>query len=283
MNPKMLKGALLLRRNLIVLLISFIFFNNILFSLPFFNLWFASPVQYIIGLPLHQFTTFMMSLLVYAGFVAQSLTSSKFRKEFEQRELVSGIKKIHEESRQNAKILKRKLEYSAQARLDNVMREADEIVHSFMTGDRNYLKVRTVQQALKLTSAYVKLADMFRIRSLASGNERISQLAKRINTNSSNLNTVRDSGVASELKKVIEADERMIESLKNEKLELERIDARLQYMESTLGMLKYNVISNLESEDFLNNLETEVIEADALNSVLNDHYEERREGQRLRF
>jgi hypothetical protein len=197
--------------------------------------------------------------------------------------MINGIRRSAEECRINARNLGRKLEPKAQLRLNNMLRESDEIVQSFLGGDKNYLKVRVVQQSLKLTASYIKLADMFRVRASASNNERISQLARRINANTSNLNSVRDVGIASELKRVIEADEMMIESLKNERLELDKIDARLQYMESTIGMLKYNIISNLESDDILNNLETDVFEAGALNEVLNERFGERREDRRLRL
>jgi hypothetical protein len=52
-------------------------------------------------------------------------------------------------------------------------------------------------------------------------------------------------------------------------------------MESTISMLRYNIISNIESEDILNALESEVSEADALNTVLNERYEEKRSRNRI--
>jgi len=87
--------------------------------------------------------------------------------------------------------------------------------------------------------------------------------------------------VANEISRVIENDEKMIESLKGDRAELERIDARLQYMESTIGMLKYNIVSNLESEEALRTLDTELNEASAINAVLGERNEERRR-ERLR-
>ena len=264
----------MLRRNIIALLIAYIAVRLAVPRMP------ADIAGMVYTFP---FGLYLIPIATYAGFTIQSLTSREFRDNYEQKEMIVNIRKMAEECRQNARLLSRKLEPKAQERLNNMLKESDEIVHSFLSGDKNYLKVRVVQQSLKLTSSYIKLADMFRVRSSASNDERISQLARRINANTSNLNTVRDTGIANELRRVIEADERMIESLKNERLELDIIDARLQYMESAIGMLKYNIISNLESDDILNSLEEDVQEAGALNEVLSERYGERREERRIRL
>jgi len=280
-RPGLLKGALLLRRNLIALGTAFVALRLLLPRIPFLVTYenaFANR-----GYTIFEVIIFGLSLAVYGGFVIQSMLSPEFRETLEQREVINEIRKASEECHQAVRNLKRKLDPGAQQRLSNVLKESDEIVQSFLGGDKNFLKVRAVRQSLKLTLAYIRLADMFRVRASASSGDRISQLARRINANTSNLNNARDPGVSDELKRVIAADERMIESLKNERFELERIDARLQYMESSIGMLKYNIISNLESEDILRNLESDVHEADALNSVLNERYDERREEKRLRL
>ena len=57
--------------------------------------------------------------------------------------------------------------------------------------------------------------------------------------------------------------------MKNEK-DLERISARLDYMESTVNMFKHQIMSSIESEDMLEQLETAVNEAEALDAVLDE-------------
>ena len=281
MKPSIIKGALLLRRNIIALVASYIILYN---ALPrVFMGVMANADANAANFSSMTYIRFGLALAIYGGFVAQSMLSKDFRENVNQKEKINAIKKELEICHQNVRNLKRKLEPKAQQRLDNLLRESDEIVQSFLNGNKSTLKEQVVRQSLKLTSAYITLADMFRVRSSASNSERISQLARRINTNTNNLNSVRDEGIADELKRVIEADERMIESLKNERLELDKIDARLQYMESTIGMLKYNIISNLESEDTLNHLESDVHEADVLNTVLTERYDERREERRIRL
>ena len=281
MKSSLLKGALLLRRNIVALIASLVILNFVAPRLPVAP--FMAPEVYEQILAVNPYPALLLSLAVYAIFVLQSMSSREFKESIAQKEIINKIRKTSEANQLNARILKRKLEPNAQQRLDNMLRESNEIVHSFLTGNKGHLKEQVVQQSLKLTSAYITLADMFRVRSSASNAERISQLAKRINANTGNMNSVKDRGIADELKRVIDADERMIESLKNERLELDKMDARLQYMESTIGMLKYNIISNLESEDILSHLESDVHEADVLNTVLNERYDERREARRARL
>ena len=266
MKFDILKGAFFLRRNLLALLISVIVTSQFLRGLPYFDVF-----QYV------------LPIAAYLGFVGQSLSSRSFRDDYTKHALINEIRKSLEECRLAARNLKRNLEINAQQRLTTVLNESEEIFLSFMNGEKSPLKTRAVQQSLKLTLAYIKLADMFRIRSSATGGEKISQLARRINANVNSINGVKDPGIADELRRVVEADERILESLKGERLELEKIDARLQYMESSISMLKYNIISNLESEDILSHLETDVHEADAMNSVLNERFDEKREARRIRL
>ncbi|MDR1439932.1 MAG: hypothetical protein LBJ10_07975 [Clostridiales bacterium] len=190
--------------------------------------------------------------------------------------MLDGIKRVIQNCQIKARYLKRSLDETGQKRLGKVIQDVGEMARSFMAGDKSPLKIQIMQKTLKLTEMYVKLIDDFSKRLRTSVSSEISNIANRINTNTSNLNNARDAGVAAEIRRVIESDERMIESLKGERKELEKLDARLQFMESTIGMLKYNLIYNLDSEDMLKKLETEIDEATAINFALSDLHEERR-------
>jgi hypothetical protein len=65
-------------------------------------------------------------------------------------------------------------------------------------------------------------------------------------------------------------DEKIIVRIKEEKLDLERISAKLNYMESMVNMFKQQILSSIESEDMLEKLETAVNEATALDNVLDE-------------
>jgi hypothetical protein len=65
-------------------------------------------------------------------------------------------------------------------------------------------------------------------------------------------------------------DEKMINRVKDEKKDLERISAKLEYIESTVNMFKHQILSSIESDEMLEKLEKAVNEATALDNVLED-------------
>lgn len=86
---------------------------------------------------------------------------------------------------------------------------------------------------------------------------------------------MKDDRMLDDINNVIEMDEKAIQRVKDERNELERIHARLDYIESMLNMFKHQIISSIESEEMVEKLETAVNEATALDSVL----QERRRNQ----
>ena len=270
MKSEHIKGALLRGRNILFFATAWVAGDRIIESLSVFQQG-TEPYVVMAG-----------ALLVYAAFVVQSLASPSFRAECEKKNLIKKIRKMSSDCYHQARSMKRRLSVSEQKRLEQVVADTEEVVNSFFASDKSYVKVKVVEKALSLTALYTKMFSMYLSRMKASDGGQISFLAKRINANTSNLNTIRDMGTREEVKKVIANDEKIIESLKNERTELDKLNARLQYMESTISMLKYNIISNLESENILETLESEVDEADALNTVLSSRFEEKRERGRVK-
>jgi len=223
------------------------------------------------------------SLLIYAVFAAQTVFDAKFRASYNAKKTDAEIRAAQSAMHAQARNMRRQLDHIYDQRLATVLRETDEAAGSYFNGEKNEIKQRIAQKSISLASMYMKLLDVYHKRARASHTEQISFLARRINTNTSNLNNVRDPAIADEIRRVIETDEKMITTLKGERSELDKLDARLQYMESTVSMLKYNAVSNLESDELLRSLEADVDEAAAINAVLTDRQEEARGGYRLRL
>jgi hypothetical protein len=263
------KGALLHGRNILAFVAALIAGNYLLDSWMVIDKS-AEPYVIMAG-----------ALLVYTVFVGQSLMSAKSRAEFEKKDMIKKVRKMSADCYSQARSMKRRLSVSDQKRLGQVIADTEEVVNSFFNSDKSYLKLRIVEKTLGMTALYTKMFSIYLSRLKSSDAGQISHLARRINTNTSNLNTIRDHTTRDEVRKVIANDEKVIESLKNERIEVEKLNARLQYMESTISMLRYNIISNIESEDILSALESEVSEADALNTVLNERYEEKRSRSRV--
>jgi hypothetical protein len=115
----------------------------------------------------------------------------------------------------------------------------------------------------------------YSIRSKELSEINISDLMNKINANRRKLSFMKDGRMLEDITSIIEMDEKVIQRVKDEKNELERIHARLEYIESMLSMFKHQIVSSVESEEMVEKLETAVNEATALDNVL----QERRRNQ----
>ena len=70
-------------------------------------------------------------------------------------------------------------------------------------------------------------------------------------------------------------DERMIDRHKEERRDLERADAMMEYVKSTVGMLRHQINSGLDSEKNLENIENILNEAVAFENVLSERNKRR--------
>ncbi|HHW47193.1 MAG TPA: hypothetical protein GXX14_01055 [Clostridiaceae bacterium] len=215
------------------------------------------------------------AIAVYIVSILQSLVSRKFHEKFNQREKIRNIQNLNFACLRLSHEAKKHTNPRYAQKLRKVMEDKDDIVNSFFRGERSYLKEKIVEQTLNLVVSYIKLLTNFCIRNRELSEIDVGAITNRINQNLRKLNFVNDPVAAEDLKKVIEMDEKIIKRVKEEKQELERIGAKLDYMESTVHMFKHQIISSIESEEMLETLETAVNEAAALDSVL----EERRKSR----
>lgn len=210
------------------------------------------------------------ALLVYMAFVLQTVSSRKFQDKFMHKMKVRQIQKLNYSCLRLANEAKRNLPQQYFQRLKKVMNDKNEIVDSFFKGERNYLKEKIVEQTLNLVLSYVKLLNNFCMRNKELAAVDVGEIANRINMNTRKLGFAKDPYSMDDIKRVIEMDEKIITRLKEEKKDLERITTKLDYMESTVNMFKHQIMSNIESEEMLDKLETAVNEAAALDSVLQE-------------
>jgi len=209
-------------------------------------------------------------IAVYLGFVLQTLLSKEFHEEFNRREKIRKIQDLNFSCLRLASEAKRHTNPTYAQKLRKVMEDKDDILNSFFRGERSYLKEKIVEQTLNLVISYIRLLTNFCIRSREMASVDVSAITERINTNIRKLNFVRDPQTAADLRSVIEMDEKLINRLKEERNELDRISAKLDYMQTTVNLLKHQILSSIESEDMIETLETAINEAVALDNVLEE-------------
>jgi len=225
--------------------------------------------------PLFEPFTYPAAFGVYVLVTIQTLASKKFHEEFNSRQKIRHIQDLNYTCLRLFSEAKRHANPAYYQKLRKVMDDKNDIVDSFFRGEKSYLKERIVEQTLNLVISYIKLLTNLCIRSRELDEINIAEITDRINLNMRKLSFVKDPHDLEDLKKVIEMDEKVLNRIKDEKRELERINIKLDYMESTISMFKHQAISSIESEEMLEKLEQAVNEAAALDSVL----EERRKNR----
>jgi len=209
-------------------------------------------------------------LAVYAAAALQTLSSKKYQEEFNRSEKQRNIRELNRTASKLAAEARKNVNNTYMQKLKKVMRDKDDIYASYIKDEYSFLKEKIVEQTLNLVISYLKLLNNFCIRSRELSGVDVSAAASRINENNRRLSFVKDARIAEDIRKVIEMDEKLIDRLKDEKKELERISAKLDYMESTVNMFKHQIMSSIENEDMLEQLETAINEAEALDNVLED-------------
>lgn len=264
MKSKFLLSAIFRFRNISILLAA-LFLLIMEGGVPGQNLGGANLTGLFIGWP-----AYLGAAALYILLVIQSLSSKDFNEKFNHKQKLKLIQDLNYSCLKLAAEAKKHTNATYFQKLKKVMDDKNDIVNSFFRGEKGYLKEKIVEQTLNLVVSYIKLLTNFCIRSRELNEVDVSTIANRVNTNARKLSFASDINAADDIKKVIEMDEKIISRLKDEKRDLERISAKLDYMESTVNMFKHQIISSIESEDMLEKLETAVNEASALDSVLEE-------------
>ena len=278
MDYKMLISAAIKLKNLLIpaaLFVALAFADN----LGLFGFLYASTGQNVV-----QALIYIISFAGYIGAVIKTLSNEDFREEYEFRQKVKKIQDLNLISRRLGTQARKLSDSQMMAQLRKVIEDKEEIVRSFFrtygakgTLQRKYLKETIVEQTLNMVVSYLKLFINYSIRKKQVSKNKEDEIAARIDINTRKLGFCQDFRTVEELEKVIELDTKILESIKEEKRELEIVAAKLDYMQSMVNMFKHQVVSSLESEDMLEKLETVVNEATALDNVL----EERKRKNRL--
>lgn len=214
--------------------------------------------------------------VVYLAMVIQSMFSNDYREEVKRREKKREINELNRQCTKLSYEARNAANPIQKQKLRKIMQDRNEIFNSLKRGDEySYLKEKIVEQSLKLVISYMRLMSNYSIRIKELSEINISDVMNKINANRRKLSFLKDERMLEDIKSIIEMDEQAIVRVKEEKNELERIHARLDYIESMLNMFKHQIISSIESEEMVEKLETAVNEATALDSVL----QERRRNQ----
>lgn len=217
----------------------------------------------------------MIGLAGYIFFVIQTLRSDDFRKEVSTEETIERIRSLNAECTKLYLASRRRVIRSVDSRIRLMMAEKEDLMKEFAENTRDVIKQKIVEQALNLIKAYIKLMVNFTVR----GNELIdidvNKIKDRINANTRKMGFMRDPNAIADMQKAIDMDQKMLERIETEKYELERVSAKLDYMESTIRMFKHRLLTSESDDGAFSEIESIVNEATALDNVLNENRKSR--------
>ncbi|HOM02650.1 MAG TPA: hypothetical protein PLH43_07480 [Acetivibrio sp.] len=206
--------------------------------------------------------------VLYFALVLRSFTDEKFQESFFHKEKEKEIKKLNKTCLQMVADTKKYTNSTYYKKLFALIKDKDEILKEYNKDKSNHIKERIAEYALNLSVSYLNLLKDFCIRSKAIERTNINSLMERLSQNTRKLNFTEDPKVYEDIKRIVEMDEKIINRLKEEKSDLERLDVKLDYIKSTVSMLKHQINSSLESQETLESIESILNEAVAFESVL---------------
>lgn len=220
----------------------------------------------------------LVGLAGYLFFVIRILRSEKFISEFNLDIKLEGLQKMSWECNDLYRRLNKKFDRNMKNKVVGIMKQKDELMEYFSKYSDNPVKQTIIEQALKLVSAYLHLVYNYSVRSRELTPAGVNEITNRINYNNRKLGSLKSYEAVLELSKTIEMDEKLLQRIKEEREELERVSVRLDYIESTIGGFKHQIISSDSSDPAYEEMEDVINEASALNSALDE-----RSKNRLRY
>jgi len=217
------------------------------------------------------FAFLAVGIAAYVIAVIRTANSSEFQEEYKLTEKFDDINKLSRECNSLYRRISGSFDKSLRAKTIGVLKQKQELMSYFNKYSEDPIKQRIIEQALKLVQAYFNLAGNYsdRMRELSQQNQ--NDLVSRINLNNRKLGSLKSYEAVLELTKTIEMDEKLLNSFKEEREELEMVNVRLDQIESTIVGFKHRILSSDLSDPETEEIENVINEASALDNALNEH------------
>lgn len=207
----------------------------------------------------------------YMVSVIHTMGSRQFQEECKLTEKLDDIHKLSWECNSLYRRISGSLDKSLRTKSIGVLKQKQELINYFDRNCEDPIRQRIIEQALKLVLAWFNLAGNYsdRIRELSQQN--LNSLIARINLNNRKLGSLKSYEAVLELTKTVEMDEKLLQSLKEEREQLEMVNVKLDQIESTIVGFKHRILSTDLSDPETEEIENVINEASALDNALNEH------------
>lgn len=206
----------------------------------------------------------------YAAAVIRTVKSRQFQEECKLTEKLDDIHKLSWECNSFYRKNSGSLDKTLRTKTIGVLKQKQELISYFDRYCEDPIKQRIIEQALKLVLAYLNLAGNYSDRMRELSQQNMSSLIARINLNNRKLGSLKSYEAVIELTKTVEMDEKLLQSFKEEREELEMVNVRLDQIESTIVGFKHRILSTDLSDPETEEIENIINEASALDNALNE-------------
>lgn len=214
-------------------------------------------------------------MMAYMAFIVQRLRDEEFNKIINLEETYQIINKMDYKCERLAENAKNSTNSDKRFRVREVLRDKNDIVNSFKSDKENLLKQKIAKQTIELVTVYIKLIENYYIRLRDVENINNDELRLRIEKNTQKVADSDSFELKEDILNTIELDNKLLERITEEREELDRVSAKLTYIESSINLFKQQMMSSLEQEDVSHKVESVVNEAIALDNVLTQRRKER--------
>lgn len=211
----------------------------------------------------------------YIYSVIRTLKNPRFMAEFNREIQFESIQDLNEECNRLYQNAFKRLPAGMRERIRNIYKEKQALVAYYVRTKSDPVKQRIVEQALNLVIVYFKLMLNYSIRIKEVNSANVQKIVERINANKRKLQLLTNPKAVEDLERAVELDEKIIERINNEKIELETISSKLDYIESAMLMFKHQIISNASTEPIAEDIDNVINEAIALDNALTSHRNEK--------
>jgi len=158
-----------------------------------------------------------------------------------------------------------------ESRVDAMFRAKAEISNSFLNKEYSPIREKIALKSLELSIIYFKLMDIYVSRLFDVSSKNLAVIEQRININRRKKISSVNKSYIDDIERAIEADERLLDRLREARKEVEKMSVKLNLIESTMALLKQQIYTEFHSEEIFENVENTINEAQALESALSQH------------
>lgn len=158
-----------------------------------------------------------------------------------------------------------------ESRVDNIFKTKSEIANYFLSREYSPIKEKITLKSLELSVVYFRLMDIYISRLSDVSSKNLTSIEERISINRRKKIAALNPEYTSDLERAIEADEKLLQGLKEARKEVEKMSAKLNLIESTMALLKQQIYTEIHADDIFENIENTINEAQALENALTHH------------